>query len=102
MSRSLITLLLALCAFAAACTSARSSPECKEVCRKHARCAEDPGVQASARSPAEQKKFDQAECIADCTMLLRDREGRKLVEQHVACVQRAADKCSVLMECGVH
>lgn len=98
MSRSLVALLLAAL-FAAACTSARSSPECKEVCRKHARCAEDPGEQATGGAPVEQKKFDQSECIADCSMLLRDREGRKMVEQHVACVQRAADNCPVLLEC---
>jgi len=99
-SRSLTSLFFsALLAVTSGCTSARSSPECKEVCRKHARCAEDPGVEATAGAPAEQKKFDQSECIADCTMLLRDREGRKLVEQHVACVQRAADNCPVLLEC---
>ena len=99
MSRSLVALVISALLAAVGCTSARSSPECKEVCRKHARCSEDPGVQASAGAPAEQKKFDQSECIADCTMLLRDREGRKMVEQHVACVQRAADNCPVLLEC---
>lgn len=99
MSRSLVALVISALLAALGCTSARSSPECKEVCRKHARCSEDPGVQATAGAPAEQKKFDQSECIADCTMLLRDREGRKLVEQHVACVQRAADNCPALLEC---
>jgi hypothetical protein len=95
-----LALALALAGLVAACTSERASPECKEVCRKQARCMEEQRGEAATAGPAaEQNKFDQSECIAACTSLQRDREGRKLVDQHVACVQRVKDACPALLAC---
>jgi hypothetical protein len=91
--------VLILLALLAGCTSERSSPECKEVCRKQARCIEEQRTEAAAEPAAEQDKFDQSECIAACTSLQRDREGRKLVAHHVACVDRARDNCEALLAC---
>jgi hypothetical protein len=84
---------------AVGCTSERASPECKEVCRKQARCVEDQRGEAATGPAAEQSKFDQSECIAACTSLQRDREGRKLVAQHLECVERAKDACPALVAC---
>ncbi|HKE13673.1 MAG TPA: hypothetical protein VKB80_02325 [Kofleriaceae bacterium] len=81
------------------CTSDRASPECKEVCRKHARCAEEQRSEAATGPAAEQSKFDQSECIGACTSLQRDREGRRLVAQHLECVERAKDACPALLAC---
>jgi hypothetical protein len=81
------------------CTSERASPECKEVCRKQARCVEDQRSEAATGPAAEQSKFDQSECIAACTSLQRDREGRKLVAQHLECTERAKDACPALLAC---
>lgn len=92
-------LALWLIAIASGCTSERTSPECKEVCRKQARCVEEQRGETAAGAAAEQNKFDQAECIAACTSLQRDREGRKRVEQHVACVERVKDACPALLAC---
>jgi hypothetical protein len=92
-------LILLLACTASGCTSERSSPECKEVCRKQARCSEEQRTEAVADPAVEQDKFDQAECIAACTSLQRDREGRKLVAEHVACVDRAGDDCTALLAC---
>jgi hypothetical protein len=91
--------VLILLALLAGCTSERSSPECKEVCRKQARCIEEQRTEAAAEPAAEQDKFDQNECIAACTSLQRDGEGRKLVTHHVACVDRAKDDCEALLAC---
>jgi hypothetical protein len=93
------TALILLALLASACTSERSSPECKDVCRKQARCYEEQRTEAAADPAAEQDKFDQPECIAACTSLQRDREGRKLVAHHVACVDRAKDDCQALLAC---
>jgi len=93
----------------AACASERSSPECKEVCQKQARCV-DQKVEAAALnaagSPAggaperaEQTKFDQSECVAACTALRRDVEGEKIVQKHVACVNGAAGECGAILAC---
>ena len=91
--------LILLLASLLGCTSERSSPECKEVCRKQARCIEEQRTEAAAEPAVEQDKFDQSECIAACTSLQRDREGRKLVANHVACVYRAKDDCTALLAC---
>jgi hypothetical protein len=99
---ALASLLVALAAIALpglGCTSDRASPECKEVCRKHARCAEEQRSEAATGPAAEQSKFDQSECIGACTSLQRDREGRRLVAQHLECVERAKDACPALLAC---
>ena len=97
MRSGLLSLIAAL--VLVACTSERSSPECKEACRKQARCVEDQRGEAAAGPAAEQSKFDQSECIAACTSLQRDREGHKLVEQHLACIERVKGACPALLAC---
>ena len=97
--RAAVLLLIAL----TACASERSSPECKEVCRKHARCV-DQKVEATpstSRTPPvdEQIKFDQSECVDDCKLLRRSAEGQQKVDQHVACVTRAGEDCAALLAC---
>jgi hypothetical protein len=93
---SILTLLLSL----AGCASERSSPECKDVCRKQARCVDIKGEAAGVAVGArEQNKFDQSECINACTMLQRVGEGKKFVGDHVACVTRAKDDCAAVLEC---
>jgi hypothetical protein len=140
----LVSFLLAclVWSLAPACTSEGSSPECKEVCRKHARCTDQKNEQenekknekrnekrkraaatgqtaAAGASPGaasepeggsdpegasdpeatEQNKFDQSECIGACMVLRREREGQRLVAQHLACVNRAKDDCAALLAC---
>jgi len=96
---ALFSLLAALLVgLAPACTSERSSPECKEVCRKQARCVDQKG-EAAQPAAIEQNKFDQSECIAACTSLQRDSEGRKLVARHVECVTKAKEDCPALLAC---
>lgn len=82
------------------CASERASTECKEVCRKQAQCVDQKREAASdGEAGSDQNKFDQSECIAACTALLRDEQGKKLVEQHVGCVDRAANDCAALLAC---
>jgi len=94
-----------LAVLAPGCASERSSPECKDVCRKQARCVDKASEAAAAAaastgsSGGDQTKFDQSECIAACTSLQRDSEGAKLVEQHRACYAGAGDDCTALLAC---
>jgi hypothetical protein len=92
-----------LIAALAACASERSSPECKEVCRKHARCVDQKVEAAQSTSPTpavdEQIKFDQSECVDDCNLLRKSAEGEQKVDQHVACVTRAKEDCAALLAC---
>ena len=89
---------------ATACASDRSSPECKDVCSKQARCVDQkseaiqPG-QPRQSTPPEQIKFDQSECIAACTALMKDAEARKVVARHVACFAKAGDDCEAILAC---
>jgi hypothetical protein len=97
----LASILLASLLIAPGCASERASPECKEVCRKDARCADQKAEAAAGRTlPAgEQAKFDQSECIEVCTALRRDPEGEKRVAEHLACVARAGEDCAALLAC---
>ena len=95
--------LLFVIATLAACASERSNPECKEVCRKHARCVDQrvETSQATSRTPPidEQIKFDQSECVDDCNLLKRSTEGGQKVDQHVACVTKAGEDCAAILAC---
>jgi hypothetical protein len=86
-----------------ACTSERSSPECKEVCRREAQCVDQMTEQRADQSGEdgdedEQNKFDQSECIAACTALDKDNQGKQSVASHVACA-RQAKTCKALLDC---
>jgi hypothetical protein len=95
--------VLLLIAALTACASERSSPECKEVCRKHARCVDQKveAAQSTSRAPAvdEQIKFDQGECVDDCNLLRRSAEGEQKVDRHVACVTKAEEDCAGILAC---
>ena len=90
-----LALLLLL---AAACSSEGTSSDCKDVCRKEARCVDkvnDEGVEEDE----EQNRFDQSECIAACDALSRDQVGTKLVVKHKDCVDEAKDDCAAILQC---
>ncbi|WP_428262600.1 hypothetical protein [Haliangium sp.] len=81
--------LVGLLALSSACSSSRS-PRCKELCQREARC-----VREQRRLDMH---FDEAECVAACTALDRDNEGRHIVDEHAACVDRASD-CNAVLGC---
>lgn len=81
--------LAVLLAALAACSSTRS-PRCKEICQREARCIRE---LRSTDIP-----LDEAECISACTVLDRDSEGRRIVDEHAQCIQRAGT-CEAMLAC---
>jgi hypothetical protein len=73
----------------AACSSSRS-PRCKEICQRESQC-----IRELRRLDIH---FDEAECIAACTVLDRDSEGRRIVDQHAQCIERAG-QCEAVLQC---
>ncbi|ACY12689.1 hypothetical protein [Haliangium ochraceum] len=73
-----------------ACSSSRS-PRCKQICQQESKCIRELG--------RVDMHFDEAECIAACTVLDRDGEGRRIVDEHAQCVSSAAGECSTLLRC---
>jgi hypothetical protein len=97
---TLVSLLLSSLLLATGCASERASNECKDVCRKQAQCVDQQREAAGdGEAGSDQNKFDQSECVAACTALLRDEQGKKIVEQHVACIDRAGADCTALLAC---
>lgn len=92
--RRALLLALAIAAAPSACATDRASRECKDVCRREAECVE----QAADDKPAADNKFDQSECVAACSALQRDEDGKKLVADHVACVEKA-QSCEAVLDC---
>ncbi len=86
---------LALAAALSGCATDRASKECKDVCRSEATCMEE----AADTPEGADSKFDQSECVAACSALQRDEDGKKLVAQHVACAEKAKDDCAALLAC---
>jgi hypothetical protein len=78
-----------LVAALAACPAPQSS-RCKEICQEQARCIEELG-----RTDI---RIDQNECTSTCTALERDVEGKKRVDAHAACVEKASD-CDAKLAC---
>ena len=54
--------------------------------------------EAADDKPTADIKFDQSECVAACSALQRDEDGKKLVADHVACVEKA-DSCDAVLTC---
>ena len=81
--------------FLAGCATDRASKECKEVCRREAQCVEE----AAETPEGADSKFDQSECVAACSALQRDPDGKELVATHVACAEKAKDDCAALLDC---
>ena len=69
------------------------SPRCKTVCEREGECTEQ--IADEDKRPS----FDKRECTADCTNLSRDREGKELIEAHLACAD-SAKTCEQLLQCN--
>lgn len=81
--------LAALLAMLVACSSSPGS-RCKEICQREARCIRE-------LRPVD-IHFDEAECVSACTVLDRDSEGRRIVDEHAECIQRAGT-CEAMLAC---
>jgi hypothetical protein len=86
---NIVALLLASLCFSSC--SAPKSKRCKAICEREAECAEKTQVKGF--------KFDKGECVASCTALERDEEGRDIVARHAACVEQAGASCKMVFEC---
>jgi hypothetical protein len=75
-------------AILAACSSSRS-PRCKEICQRESQC-----IREIRRLDIH---FDEAECMSACTVLDRDSEGQRIVDEHAQCIGRAGDCDAVLL-----
>lgn len=76
-------------AILAACSSSRS-PRCKEICQRESQCIREVR-QIDVH-------FDEAECISACTVLDRDSEGKRIVDEHAQCIGRASE-CEAVLQC---
>ena len=90
----LLLLALALAPALSGCAADRASADCKNVCRREAQCVEE----AADDKPGGDVRFDQSECVAACSALQRDEDGKKLVAEHVACVGKAKT-CDEVLAC---
>ncbi len=80
----------ALIALLLAASCSKSAPTaCERACRTERECAE-------TRRLAD---IDVAQCIETCRALLRDEASRRLVDEHPACVERAAKDCDAILDC---
>ena len=86
--RPVSTLAGLVVALSLACSAPRSE-RCREICEKEAKCAETVN--------RADFKFDKRECIAACTALERDEQGRERVGRHAECVKHA--DCSQVYAC---
>lgn len=116
----LFALVTALALAAGGCASEQSSSQCKDVCHRQAKCMEqlsetraeragnaaaasagsdsDADEGAAGEDEDDRNKFDTNECVAACTALERDTQGKKLVQKHMTCA-RAAKDCTALLAC---
>ena len=76
-------------ALLAACSSSRS-PRCKEICQRESQC-----IREIRRLDIQ---LDEAECISACTVLDRDSEGQRIVDEHAQCIGAAGD-CEAVLRC---
>ncbi len=76
-------------AILAACSSSRS-PRCKEICQRESQC-----IREIRRLDIQ---LDEAECISACTVLDRDSEGQRIVDEHAQCIESAGD-CDAVLRC---
>ncbi len=88
--RTALYALAALCSLTVSACSSSQSPRCQELCQQEARCVRE-------LRPVE-FPFDEAECIAACTVLDRDPQGRRIVDEHTTCVN-AASSCEGILQC---
>ncbi len=86
-----ILLAMVLLSVAPTACSAPRSERCKNICEREAECAET--------IADKDFRFDQRECVAACTALEHDDDGRGIVEKHADCVERAGTDCAKVYEC---
>ncbi|MBK9073177.1 MAG: hypothetical protein IPL79_19585 [Myxococcales bacterium] len=84
---SRVMALLLIVAASAGCRTP-ASERCREYCSRGADCA----------IPADNKAFDEAECVSTCAALERDVVGKKSVDTHIACMDAAKD-CVAIRQC---
>ena len=72
-----------------ACPASQSS-RCKKLCQRQIEC-----IESLARDYV---RIDKHECTSACTVLERDSEGKKRVDEFAACVDNAAN-CEALLNC---
>jgi hypothetical protein len=92
MSRHVSALLAAIALLAVGCSQPRSQ-RCRDLCALEARCAEEQDENAKGQT------FDEGECVAACTALERDNEGRARVDEHAACLTAAGTDCVKIRLC---
>lgn len=85
----LLASLALVLALLAACSSSRS-PRCKQICQRESQC-----IREVRRMDLH---FDEAECISACTVLDRDSEGHRIVDEHARCIS-AAEDCTAVLQC---
>lgn len=85
-----IVLWLAASVALAACAEPRS-PRCKRLCAREAECVEAADNTETA--------FDEGDCVAQCSALERDEQGRGTVERHADCVTAAGTSCTAVLAC---
>lgn len=76
----------------AACTQPNST-RCKQICAQEAECLETQGPREG------ESAFDEGDCVAACSDLERDSEGRGVVERHADCTTKAANNCAAILAC---
>ena len=79
---------MALAVAASAGCRTPASERCREYCSRGADCIE----------PADNKAFDEAECVSTCAALERDVVGKQSVDSHIACMDAAKD-CVAIRQC---
>lgn len=72
--------------FALGCYS-RADSRCERVCKREDECAEQLLVE-----------HDRAECVEECTNLVRDSTFQAVVDRHVKCVDKAPS-CQAVLNC---
>lgn len=84
--------VLGLSALATSACGEVRSQQCENVCVQEANCAEE-RENAGTNYP-----YDKDECVAACVALERDVEGKKFVQHHIECAQKATS-CNQLLLC---
>ena len=92
--RSIVTLSLSLALSLVSSCSKTQDERCRTVCQRETYCAERRSELEDDNVP-----YDLDECVAACVALERDSAGKRSVDKHVDCAQKAGESCEALMEC---
>lgn len=80
--------LVALVYFLAMTACSSGKTPCEKACRVEADCAEE----------KEAAEVDVSECVETCRELERSPDTKKIVDDHVACVEQARG-CDAILDC---